>query len=134
MDRADDAKPIQAHRERRGPGPILDPNPRCPGKAERSREPKAPRTAGLGLPHRERYQERSTVERAFRRLKDEFGGRPMWGRGHTKVTGHRMFGGLALPVDQRRRLWHGTRPFGGPGYPLRVPVEPGTGACGPPEL
>ena len=112
MDRADDAKEIQAHRERRDPGPILDPNPRRSGKAERSREPKAPRAAGLGRPHRERYQERSTVERAFGRLQDELGGRPVRGRGHSKVTCHRMFGGLALPVDQRRRLWPGTRPLG----------------------
>ncbi len=122
MDRANDAKEIPGHRARLGLGPILDPNPPC--------------ATGLGLPHRERYQARSTVERAFGRLQDELGGRPARGRGHTKVTDHLMFGGLALPVDQRLRLLPGTRPFWGPGHPLQVPVEPepGTGACGPQGL
>ncbi len=106
MDRACDAQEIHAHSERLGPGPIIDPNPRRHGKAERSREQQTPRAAGLGLPHRERYQEHLTVERAFGRLKDELGGRPVRVRGHTKVTGHLMFGGLALPVDQLLRLWH----------------------------
>ncbi len=52
MDRAEDAKEIQTPRERRGPRPILDPNLRRLGKAERSREQKVPRAARLGLPHR----------------------------------------------------------------------------------
>lgn len=106
MDSAYDAKEIHAHSERLGHVPIIDPNPRRHGKAERSRQQKAQRAAGLELPHRERYKERSTVERAFGRLKDEFGGRHVRVRGHKKVTCHLMFGVLALTVDQLMRLLH----------------------------
>ena len=106
MDSAYDAKEIHAHSQSLGHVPIIDPNPRRNGKAERTREHKAQRAAGLVLPHRERYKERSTVERAFGRLKDEFGGRHVRVQGHKKVTGHLMFGVLALTVDQLLRLLH----------------------------
>ena len=47
-----------------------------------------------------RYNERTTVERVFGRLKDEFGGRMIRVRGSTKVMAHLMFGILALTADQ----------------------------------
>jgi hypothetical protein len=47
-----------------------------------------------------RYNERSTVERVNARLKDEFGGRFVRVRGHTKVMCHLMFGILALTANQ----------------------------------
>ncbi len=56
------------------------------------------------LPEDVRYRERSTVERAFARLKDEFGGRNVRVRGHKKVTCHLMFGVLVLTVDQLLRM------------------------------
>lgn len=60
---------------------------------------------GKGLvpmaPHeKQRYKERTTVERVNSRLKDEFGGRYVRVRGHAKVMAHLMFGVLVLAVDQ----------------------------------
>jgi hypothetical protein len=55
-------------------------------------------------PHEaERFKERSTVERANARLKDEFGARHVRVRGATKVMAHLMFGVLALTADQLLR-------------------------------
>ena len=47
-----------------------------------------------------RYNERTTVERVFGRLKDEFGGKMIRVRGSTKIMAHLMFGILALTADQ----------------------------------
>ncbi len=51
-----------------------------------------------------RYRERSTVERANARLKDEFGGRFVRVRGNAKVMCHLMFGVLALTADPLLRF------------------------------
>ncbi len=51
-----------------------------------------------------RYNERSTVERANARLKDEFGGRFVRVRGNAKVMCHLMFGVLALTAAQLLRF------------------------------
>lgn len=64
---------------------------------------------GKGLvpmaPHeKQRYNERTNVERVNSRLKDEFGGRYVRVRGHAKVMAHLMFGVLVLTVDQILRL------------------------------
>ena len=106
MDSAYDAEQIHAHSAHLGHVPIIDPNPRRNGKAARIRERKAQRAAGFVPPERARYRERSTAERAFGRLKDEYGGRHVRVRGHKKVTCHLMFGVLALTVDQLLRLLH----------------------------
>lgn len=53
---------------------------------------------------KERYKERTSVERVFGRIKDEFGGRMVRVRGNTKVFAHLMFGVLALTADQLMRL------------------------------
>ena len=53
---------------------------------------------------RERFAERTMVERVFSRLKDEFGFRSIRVRGATKVIAHLMFGVLALSVDQLLKL------------------------------
>ena len=56
-------------------------------------------------PHQQtRYRERTTAERVYARLKDEFGGRFVRVRGCGKVMAHLMFGILALTVDQLRRF------------------------------
>jgi hypothetical protein len=47
----------------------------------------------------ERYKERTIVERATARLKDEFGDRTIRVRGAGKVMAYPMFGVLALTVD-----------------------------------
>lgn len=53
---------------------------------------------------KEHYKERTTVERVFARLKDEFGGSMVRVRGNAKVFAHLMFGILALTADQLMRF------------------------------
>ena len=48
----------------------------------------------------DRYKNRTTAERGFSRLKDEFGLRNLRVRGHPKAHMHIMFGVLALFADQ----------------------------------
>lgn len=56
-------------------------------------------------PHQKvRFRERTSVERVFSRLKDEFGGRYVRVRGAAKVMAHLMFGVLAMTADQILRL------------------------------
>jgi DDE family transposase/transposase-like protein DUF772 len=52
----------------------------------------------------QRFQERTTVERVYSRLKDEFGARMVRVRGAHKIMAHLMFGVLALTVDQLLKL------------------------------
>lgn len=60
-------------------------------------------------PHEKvRYRERTTVERVYARLKEEFGGSTVRVRGWAKVMAHLMFGILALTADQIFR-WCGAR-------------------------
>jgi hypothetical protein len=57
------------------------------------------------LPHEaSRFRERTSVERVYSRLKDEFGGKFVRVRGNAKVMAHLMFGLLVLTVDQILRL------------------------------
>ena len=51
-----------------------------------------------------RFRNRTTVERVYSRLKDEFGAADIRVRGGKKVAAHLMFGVLALTVDQLLRL------------------------------
>ena len=102
MDSAYDAKEIREHSRSLGHVPIIDINPR--GNEELKREARAQRSIGHVTPERRRFRERSTVERVNGRLKDEFGGRYVRVRGHSKVYCHLMFGILALTVDQLMRL------------------------------
>jgi Transposase DDE domain/Transposase domain (DUF772) len=55
-----------------------------------------------------RYQERTTAERVFSRLKDQYGALNVRVRGAQKVMAHLMFGILALTADQVLR-WAGLR-------------------------
>ena len=56
-------------------------------------------------PHEaQRYKERSTIERVFARLKEEFGGRVVRVRGPAKVMTSLMFSIIALTADQLLRL------------------------------
>ncbi len=105
MDSANDVEEIRFHSQRLGHVPIIDQHQRTrAGKEALKREAKAQRAAGFVPPARERYKERSTVERVFGRLKDEYGGRHVRVRGNAKVQCHLMFGMLALTVDQMVRL------------------------------
>ncbi len=66
------------------------------------------RRNGIKLPFEpataERYKVRTTVERAYGRLKDQFGARHVRVRGHAKVHSHIMFGVVALFADQLLKL------------------------------
>lgn len=95
MDAAYDTLIIREHSRSLGHLPIIDFNNRT---AAEKRE-FAPHEA-------QRYKERTTVERVFARLKDEFGGRMIRVRGAEKVMASLMFGVLALTADELLRLVH----------------------------
>ena len=92
MDAAYDSRDIRIYSLMAGRKPLIDLNARGADRA-----PFAPHEA-------QRYKARSTAERVNGRLKDEFGGRNVYVRGHAKVMAHLMFGILALTVDQLIRL------------------------------
>ena len=97
MDSAYDSSPIREHSRGLGHVPIIEPQKRGVNFVPLS-------------PHqRVRFRERTTIERVFSRLKDEFGGRFVRVRGAAKVMAHLMFGLLALTADQILRL--GGMPF-----------------------
>jgi len=72
--------------------PIIDPHP-----GQRKTKPLDPAAA-------RRLNERTAVERAYSRLKDEFGARFVRVRGHAKVHTHLMFGVIALFADAAMKL------------------------------
>jgi len=89
MDAAYDAPQIADFSRALGHCPIIDPNPR------RSKNPR------LLDPHeKERFKERSSVERVNSNLKDNWGGRFVRVKGATKVACHLMFGILAMSADK----------------------------------
>lgn len=92
MDRGYESEHIDAYSRRLGHVPIID-------RQKRGDEP-----AALAPHEQIRFRERTTVERAYSRLKDEFGGRAVRVRGHAKVMAHLMFGVIALTVDQLLRF------------------------------
>lgn len=92
MDSAYDSEIIRDQSKLLGHVPIIDSNPRRGEKVEFE-----PAT-------KQRYKERTTVERVFGRLKDEFGGKMIRVRGNAKVFAHLMFGVLALTADQLMRF------------------------------
>ena len=91
MDAAYDAKEIEEYSKILGHIPIIDSNPRRGIKIEM--EPAKKR----------RYDERSTAERGFSLLKENFGGCTVRVKGYKKVMAHLMFGILALTA---LRLWN----------------------------
>jgi hypothetical protein len=104
MDSAYDAHHIQEASRGLGHVPIVD--PKAPGgpKSQAKAIPMAKPPRELSKAQRERYKERTMVERANARLKDEFGGRNVRVRGAAKVMAHLMFGVLALTADQLMKL------------------------------
>lgn len=92
MDAAYDSKDIRLKSLINGHVPLIDSNARRGEKI-------------LFAPHEAlRYRERTSVERANARLKDEFGGRFLRVRGHAKVLAHLMIGVLVLTADQLTRM------------------------------
>ena len=93
MDSAYDAQIIIEHSLALGHVPLIDAHTR------RGQEKRA------FAPHEaQRFKERSTIERVFARLKEEFGGRMVRVRGPAKVMTSLMFGIIALTADQLLRL------------------------------
>jgi len=92
MDSAYDAPQIKEYSRMLGHVPIIDHNQRRGEKIEMD-----PATA-------QRYNERTTAERGFSQLKDNFGGLMIRVRGHAKVFAHLMFGILALTAAQLLRF------------------------------
>jgi len=99
-DSAYDAGHIREHSRELGHVAIIDPKQvrqkETPFEPGNSRE--------LSPAEKDRYRERTMIERVNGRLKDEFGGREIRVRGAAKVMAHLMFGILALTVDQLLRL------------------------------
>jgi transposase len=93
MDAAYDTPIIREHSQSLGHQPIIDYNNR---RGSEKRE-FAPHEA-------QRFKERTTVERVYARLKDEFGARTIRVRGAPKVMASLMFGILALTADEILRL------------------------------
>jgi hypothetical protein len=105
MDAAYDAPLIRQHSQSLGHVALIDENPRTKvRKAEIAEEQKRRRTAGYQLAEDIHYNERSTVERVNGRLKDEFNGRMVRVKGHSKVMAHLMFGIIVLSIDQLIKL------------------------------
>jgi Transposase DDE domain/Transposase domain (DUF772) len=106
MDSAYDANHIHAHSRKLNHVAIIAPHPRR-GSKQPSQLPKVfPATVApeMTWAQKERFKERTMVERVYSRLKDEFGANQVRVRGAAKVMAHLMFGVLALAVDQWLRI------------------------------
>lgn len=101
MDAAYDCAQIIEYSKGLGHVPIIDTNVRrnTVAQNECKLEAKAQKTIRWTLPEKVRYKQRSSAERVNSRLKDDFGGKMVRVRGHTKVACHLMFGILALTAD-----------------------------------
>jgi hypothetical protein len=102
-DAAYSAGHIQEHSRQLNHVPIMDPPQRVKINCESFIVPKN-LSRQFTAAEAERYKERTMVERANGRLKDEFGGREIRVRGAAKVMAHLMFGVIALTVDQILKL------------------------------
>ena len=88
MDKAYDASEIRTHVASKNKVPLISPQKR---QGE---------VIPLDLAQRKRLGERTTIERVFSRLKDNFGASHVRVRGHAKVAAHLMFGVVALTAEQ----------------------------------
>lgn len=104
MDAAYEAYHIEEQIKQFGHIPIID--PKAPGgpKSQAKDIPLSKPKRELSPAQKQRYKERTMVERANARLKDEFGGRTVRVRGAAKVMAHLMFGVLVLTADQILKL------------------------------
>ena len=93
---------IAEHSRMLGHVPIVAPRRNAPKTKHQIVKGKQP--PQLSWAQQERYKERTMVERVHSRLKDEFGCRQIFVRGHAKVTAHLMFAVLVLTADQILRL------------------------------
>lgn len=92
MDSAYDSQSIREFSAQLGHVAIIEPQKRGANHRE------------LAPAQRARFAERTSVERVYSRLKDEFGARYIRVRGCAKVMAHLMFGVVALTADQLLRF------------------------------
>ena len=106
MDSAYDADPIHEHIRQGGRVPIIATHGRRgtkkPSKLTKAFPVKLP--PELCWAKKDRFKERTMIERVNARLKDEFGASQIRVRGAVKVMAHLMFGVLVLTVDQWQKL------------------------------
>lgn len=103
MDTAYDATEIYEHCRSLGHVPIVKPARRLQKEIPFSGRKKY-EAREMTWAERDRFRERTMVERVNARLKDEFGGRQIRVRGASKIMTHLMFGILALTADQILKL------------------------------
>ena len=106
MDSAYDAPIIRQRSRDLGHIPIIDVNPRRNASlaADIEREIIAKRESNFQTAEDIRYNQRSSAERVNGNLKDNFGGKHVHVRGHSKVYTHLMFGLLSIAALQLMRL------------------------------
>jgi len=106
MDSAYDADPIHEHIRQLGRVPVIAPHSRRGTKrvSPLTKVFPAKLAPELCWAKKERFKERTMIERVNARLKDEFGASQIRVRGAAKVMAHLMFGVLALTVDQWLRM------------------------------
>ncbi len=105
MDAGYDARVIHAQCRALGHVPIIKPVQFRSAPKSVTTPKKHPRQ--LSWAEQDRLKERTSSERVFARLKDEFGMRRIYVRGAAKVRAHLLFAVLALTVDQLLR-WAAT--------------------------
>ena len=104
MDSAYYAPGIIEYSKNLGHVPIIE-RPVVRGKTEEKQQEKlAWNTLNWKPAEMVRFEKRTTIERSFSRLKEEFGARFIKVRGCAKVLTHLMFGILSLAVDQLLRI------------------------------
>jgi hypothetical protein len=106
MDSAYDANHIHAHSRKLNHVAIIATHPRRGSKQPSQLPTVFPEKLApeMTWAQKERFKERTMVERVYSRLKDEFGANQVRVRGAAKVMAHLMFGVLALAVDQWLRI------------------------------
>jgi Transposase DDE domain/Transposase domain (DUF772) len=104
MDAAYEAYHIEEQSRQLGHIPIIEPKAPGGAKSQAKDIPMSKPKRELSPAQKQRYKERTMVERVNARLKDEFGARHIRVRGAKKVMAHLMFGVLALTVDQLLKL------------------------------
>lgn len=103
MDAAYDASEIYEHSRSLGHVPVINPVRRQQKQVSFSGRKKY-EAREMTWAERDRFRERTMVERVNARLKDEYGGRQIRVRGASKIMAHLMFGVLALTADQILKL------------------------------
>jgi IS5 family transposase len=103
MDAGYDATEIREHSRELGHVPIIPYKKRREKKIAPEADPQY-QAKELSWAEQDRFRERTSVERVYARLKDEFGGRDIRVRGASKVMAHLIFGVLVLTADQIMKL------------------------------